>query len=201
MIKINAKIDTPFFDQLKTVCTLDGKIAMSRAINDSLVAGKTVLKREISQNYNLKQKEVDKNSKVIKSSVSRLKDGKIYVASRLLTVGTTTHFSITPRQYTPQAGIKVKRRKTATATIKKKQKKKIKGAFIANPGSIKGGNTMLWIRLGGKNRGIKPLKTVSIPQMAANETVSKEVQEKMTEKYNNRFPHYMNRSLDKVKGS
>lgn len=200
MIKINAKIDTPFFEQLKTVTTIEGKKSMSMAINDALVAGKTALKRGITQNYNLKQKEVDKNSKVTKTSVSRLKDGKIYVASRLLTVGTSTHFSITPRQYTPQAGIKVNKRKAATATIKKGAKKKVKGAFITNPAAVKGGNTMLWVRMGGKNRGIQPLKTTSIPQMAASKEVSKAVQDTMQEKYSNRFEHYMSRKLDKVKG-
>lgn len=201
MIKMNAKIDTPFFEQLKTVATIGGKKAMSMAINDSLATGKTTLKRETSLNYNIKQKDVDKNSKIVRCSPANLKDGKIVVASRLLTVGTTTHFSITPRQYTSQAGIKVKKRKIATATIKKNGKKKVKSAFIANPGSIKGGNTMLWIRNAGKHQGIKPLKTISIPQMAANESISKPVIKSMEEKYNNRFNHYMNRSFDKVKGS
>lgn len=204
MIKINAKIDTPFFEQLKTVSTAGGKKAMSMSINDSLKAGKTALKREISTKYNLKQKEVDKNSKIISASPVQLKSGKIYVASRLLTVGTTTHFSITPRQYKSQAGIKVSKRKASTATIKKQSKKNVKGAFIANPSAIKGGNTMLWIRRQGKKGkgvSIQPLKTISIPQMAANKTVSKNVQQTMKETYNKRFEHHMSRNLDKVKGS
>ena len=203
MIKMKAKIDTPFFDQLKTVATMDGKKSMSMAINDSLKAGRTTLKREISANYNLKQKEVEKNSKIISSSPVQLKSGKIAVASRLLTVGTSTHFSITPRQYKSQEGIKVSKRKVSTATIKKQSKKKVKGAFVANPSAIKGGNTMLWIRESGKKgrgRSIQPLKTISIPQMAANKEVSKNVMETMKDTYNKRFEHHMNRSLDKVKG-
>lgn len=201
MIKINTKIDTPFFDQLKTVSTLGGKKAMSMAINDSLKTGKTSLKREISQKYNIKQSDVDKNSKIVKSSIAKVNDGKIVVASRLLTVGTSTHFSITPKQYASQKGVKVRKRKIASATIKKQKKKQVKGAFIANPASIKGGNTMLWLRMGGKNRGIKPLKTISIPQMASKKEVYKPVQKSMVDKYNNRFDHYMSRNLDKVKGS
>jgi hypothetical protein len=126
------------------------------------------------------------------------------VASRLLTVGTTTHFSITPRQYKSQAGIKVSRRKLSTATIKKQSKKNVQSAFIANPSAIKGGNTMLWIRQKGKKgKGYsrQPLKTISIPQMATNKSVSNKIQETMKDTYNKRFEHYMNRTLDKVKGS
>ncbi len=201
MIKINAKIDTPFFDQLKTVSTEGGKKAMSMSINDSLKAGKTTLKREISARYNLKMKEIDQNSKINRSSPVQLKSGNIYVASRLLTVGTSTHFAITPRQYKSQAGIKVSKRKISTATIKKQSKKNVKGAFIANPSAIKGGNTMLWIRAQGKGNGevIQPFKTISIPQMAANKSVSKQVQKTMLDTYTKRFEHH--RSRNKVKGS
>jgi len=195
MIKINTKVDTKFLNQIKTVVSDSGRKSMSSAINDALVAGRTSLKREISSNYNLKQKEIESNSRVFKCSSAKLKDGRIVVASRRLTVGTSTHFSITPKQYSSQEGVKMKRRKTATATIKKKSKKAVKHAFIANPNSIKGGNTMLWIRLQGK--GIAPLKTISIPQMASEKSVYENVQKTMLEKYNQRFEHYMKRNQGK----
>ncbi|BCJ98108.1 phage tail protein [Anaerocolumna chitinilytica] len=199
MIKINTKIDTPFFEQLKTVSTVNGKKDMSMAINDALRAGITTEKREVSLRYNLKQKEIVENTKLQRATFSNLKNGKITVSSRRLTVGTSTHFSITPREYTSQKGIKSTKRKTATATIRKKGKEKVKHAFIANPASIKGGNTMLWIKL-NNNGGIAPLKTISIPQMVSNPEVYKPMQKNMQEKYLERFEHYRNRTLERMKG-
>ncbi len=201
MIKINTKIDTPFFKQLKIVTTESGKKSMSMAINDSLKTGRTSLKREISQKYNLKQQEIEKNTKINKCSASNLKGGSIKVSSRRLTIGTSTHFSITPKSYASSKGIKVAKRKIATATIRKKSKEQVKHAFIANPSNPKVGNTMLWIKMNKSGNQIAPLKTISIPQMAENKNVIQEVQKAMQEKYNNRFEHYMNRNLKKVKGS
>lgn len=201
MIKLNTALDTKFLEQVKTVTSESGRKSMSSAINDALVAGRTAMKREITQRYNLKQKEVDNNSKLYRCSSKRLKDGKIVVASRRLTVGTSTHFSITPKNYSSQEGIKIKKRKKATATIKKKAKKSLNHAFIANPQSVKGGNTMLWIRIQNKKgkESIAPIKTVSIPQMASEKTVHEKVQEVMLDKYHSRFQHYMDRNMKKVK--
>lgn len=201
MVKINAKIDTPFFEQLKIASTVNGRKAMSMAINDSLKTGRTSIKREVSQRYNLKQKEIESNSKINRSSISDLKGGKITVASRRLTIGTTTHFSITPKNYVSQEGIKVGKRKTATATIKKGGKQKVPHAFVANPANPRVKNTMLWIKLNESGSRIAPLKTISIPQMVQNKDVTSTVQKSMVEKYNDRFEHYMNRNLSKVKGS
>lgn len=195
MIKIDTKIDTKFFEQLKNTQSDAGRKSMCSAINDALVAGRTSLKREISANYNLKQKEIESNSRLFKCTSRNLKDGKIVVSSRRLTVGTSTHFSITPKNYVSQDGVKLRRRKKATATIKKKRKKAVPHAFIANPASVKGGNTMLWIRIKGKS--IAPLKTISIPQMASEKRVYENVQKIMLEKYDKRFEHYMNRNVRK----
>jgi predicted XRE-type DNA-binding protein len=201
VIKINAKIDTPFFEQLKVASTDGGRKAMSMAINDSLKSGRTTVKREVSQRYNLKQKEIESNSKINKSTATNLKSGKITVASRRLTIGTSTHFSITPKIYSTQKGVKVNKRKASTATIKKKSKEQVKHAFIANPSHPKVKNTMLWIKLNKSGSSIAPLKTISIPQMVTQKDISNNINKSMKEKYEDRFQHYMNRNLNKVKGS
>lgn len=197
MIKVNVKIRDSFFKQLRTVSTEAGRKSMAFAINDALKTGKTTLKRETCKKYNIKQKNVDANTKIERCTETSLKKGEIRVESRRLTVGTSTQFSHTPKAYSSQKGVKVAKRKKISVTVKKGSKKQMHHAFIANPASIKGGNTMVWIR---ERNSIAPLKTVSVPQMATNKEVIKEVSEAMCEKYENRFEHYWNRNMRKLKG-
>ena len=196
MVKVDVKLNESFFKQLQTVSTEAGRKSMASAINDALKTGKTTLKREICKIYNIKQKEVDANSKVNRCTESNLKSGHIKVESRRLTIGTSTHFSHTPKGYISQRGIKVARRKEISVTVKKKSKKKMQHAFIANPSAVKGGNTMIWIR---EKKHIAPVRTVSIPQMSSNSVVQNAVSKAMVEKYEQRFEHYWNRNM-RVKG-
>ena len=187
MVDMNVKITTPLLQQLKTVGSENGKKNMSRAINDALKSGKAAAKKNTTKIYNIKAKDIESNVKVSKASPGNLKAGKLVFTSRRLTVGTSTHFSITPRAYKSQQGVKLSKRKVSTVTIRKGKKVNVNHAFVANPSAVKGGNTMLWIRL---NRGIAPLKTISIPQMVSNDEVYKPTHQAMQEQYEKRFQHY-----------
>lgn len=196
MVRLDVEMDEKFFKQLKIVSSEAGRKSMCSAINDSLKSGKTSLKRETSKIYNIKQKEVDSNSKVNRCTENNLKKGNIKIEGRRLTIGTSTHFSHTPREYSTQRGVKVSRRKKISVTVKKGSKKKMPHAFIVNPGSIHGGNTMIWIRERSK---IAPVKTVSIPQMVENDRIKDNISKTMIEKYHNRFEHYWNRNMKKMR--
>lgn len=187
MVTMKVNLDTPLREQMKIVSSETGKKSMCRAINDALKSGKAAAKKNATQIYNVKSKDIESNVTMQRATVSNLKGGKLVFASRRLTVGTSTHFAISPRAYKSQKGIKLKKRKTATATIRKGKKQNVNHAFVANPNAVKGGNTMLWIRL---KRGIAPMRTISIPQMVSNDKVSSQVTDVMQEQYKKRFEHY-----------
>lgn len=156
-----------------------------RALGEAAKKGKSAFedsKGGAPSIYNMKKADLSKYTRI-------LKDG-IRVRSSLFTIGTTTHFSHTPKAYQSQKGIPVKRRKRMTATIKKKNRKKFPHGFIANPAKV--GKTMMWERLHG-SRKIAPIRTISAAQMASNEKVHPYVEEKMLEVLEKRFEHHFNR--------
>ncbi len=143
--------------------------------------------------YNVKKsKDLAPNTKVTKDS--------IVVESRLFTIGTTTHFSITPSNYKSQEGKTVKRRQRATATIKRGSKRALPQSFIANPAKIPGGNVMLWERFLPKSNKIRPVKSISAAQMASNEKVYPYIEEKLTEAYQKRLQHHYEREVARNAG-
>lgn len=143
-------------------------IAEKRAVK----YGAKELDKNIRKKYNIKPEETKKEIKKRK--------GAVEITSRPLTIGTSTHFSHTPRNYTSQQGIPIKKRKRMDAIIKKRKKQKFEHAFIANPGKVK--KIMMWKRSGKK---IEPVRTVSIAQMASDEEIAektiKAMQKKMSE--------------------
>ena len=169
-----------------------------RATRDALKKGKTAFmdtKGGAPSVYNVKKsKDLTPNTKVTKDS--------IVVESRLFTIGTTTHFSITPRNYKSQAGIPVKRRQRASATIKRGSKRALPQSFIANPAMINGGNVMLWERISTKkgDKSIRPVKSISAAQMASNEKVYPYIEEKLTEAYQKRLQHHYEREVARNAG-
>ena len=167
-----------------------------RATRDALKKGKTAFmdtKGGAPSVYNVKKsKDLAPNTKVTKDS--------IVVESRQFTIGTTTHFSITPRNYKSQAGIPVKRRQRASVTIKRGSKRALPQSFIANPAKIPGGNVMLWERFLTKSNKIRPVKSISAAQMASNEKVYPYIEENMTETYQKRLQHYYEREVARNAG-
>lgn len=193
MIELNASIDLKFKEELAARTTVAGKKSMYRAINTALQKGKSALensKTGIPLIYKISKKDITPNAKLVKCYEGDLGKGKIVYSSRRLTVGTSTHFSITPKQYKSQKGVKIARRSKATATIKKSNKASLNHAFIANPTAIKGGNTMLWVRE-QNGKGIAPLRTISIPQMVQNPKVYNNAQEVMEKTFNDNFEKNM----------
>lgn len=152
---------------------------------DALKKGVTALtdsKGGMPSVYNVKKSDMTKYIKTQQDSIK--------VRSNLFT---SVHFGFTPKTYTSQAGIPIKRRKKSTMTVMKGQKKSHPEAFIINPARVNGGNVMLWSHNGKGPRWYEPLRRVSAAQMAMHETVQKHVEEEMTKRYNERLEHYYDR--------
>lgn len=179
--------------------------AMSSSINEALKKGKTEFKRKASSIYNMKATEIAGYSdvKTVKPNATSLEKGKLIAESRRLTIG-RTHFASKPAAYKSVKGRK-KRNINRTKT-KVKIKKDVgfvpfKGGFIANPGAIKGGNTMVWVRLKeGKRKPIAPVRTISVAQMLSNKEVYDHVSAEMEKKYLERLEHQLDRQLTKIGG-
>lgn len=155
-----------------------------RAKGEALKKGVTALtdsKGGAPSVYNIKKSD-------LKAYVSRVQDG-VRARSRRFTVGTDTHFSITPARYQSQRGVPVRRRKRMSVTIMRRGRKPYPHGFIANPARV--GHTMIWERDGAGR--INPVRTVSAAQMAANEKVHPYVTEKMVETLEKRFQHHYDR--------
>lgn len=192
-VNIETKIDMRFFDKLGVTMTKSGRKAMSMSINESLKRGKTEFKRRASKEYAIKQGDVAGTITLKLTSPSSLNRAAMIVKGPRLTVGTSTHFRMTPKGYTSQKGVKVARRKKGTVTIKKGAKKSIAHGFVANPSKI--GNTMMWIH---KDESIAPLKTISVAQILSNPKMQKEVQKEMYDKFTERFAHHVKRLIGRM---
>ena len=121
----------------------------------------------------------------------------ICVESRKLTIGTDTHFSVAPKGYQSQKGIPVKRRKRISATIIKGQKKKFSHGFILNPDKVKNGaKVMLWGRDGKEPP--KPIKSTSAAEMANQKEIAETTEKVMSETFENRLHHYVEREMNKI---
>lgn len=184
MVAISMELGNGFLEKCEK---LKGQIpkAYDRAVKEALKKGKSAFedtKGGAPSVYNIKKKDLSQ-------FVSLVNDG-IRVKSRRLTVGTDTHFSITPKAYSSQNGIPVSRRRKMSAKIKKQGAKAFPHGFIANPSKVRGGHTMLWERSGTQ---IAPVKTISAAQMASSEEVHPYVEEQMTEKLQERFRHHFDR--------
>lgn len=187
-MKLYVKYDSNLAD-MKRVIQLGGVESMSRAINDALAKGKTQLGRAVRSVYAIKAADYNTASKVTKSHKGNLGKGKIEVQSKRLS---SYHFSFTPRAYTSQKGIKISKRKKATITIKKGQKKAYPHGFVVNPGALDNGYTLLWERNGKK---INPIRSTSVAQMVENEDAYNPTMDFMEKTYEERLAHHLNRQF------
>lgn len=120
------------------------------------------------------------------------KDGKVKVGGvsidniklnyngRLLTI---THFGMTPkvRQSKPY--------QVKAAVLKGAKKVVASDAFLASPK----GETLAWRRAGTERTPIKPIKTVSVPQMVASERTQPAIQKRISEELTKRWEHNIER--------
>lgn len=185
---IGVKTDSNI-EEMKQVIKNGGVKSMSRAMNDALSKGRTQLGKSIREVYAIKAATYNQSAKVVKSAPSNLKKGKIVIQSRFLS---SNSFQFTPKAYKSQKGIKVAKRKRATLTIKKGEKKNFPHGFVANPSSIPGGTTLLWKREGEK---ISPVRSLSVAQMAEKEEANSPAYKVMEETYQDRLKHHLNRQF------
>lgn len=189
-MRFETVLDTKELCEMTKAAIRFGPKVVERANRDAINKGKTELGREVAKRYNMTQKEF--------KNYVRSKYDRIEVESHLLTVGTDTHFSHTPKNYESQKGKKIKERnrgRAATVTIKKKGKKTVRHGFILNPSKVKNGaKVMLWIKEGKK---FEPYRSVSAAQMASNKDVKNATLEAMAKKQEERLEHYMNLEMEK----
>lgn len=187
-MKMDIRIDSNLAE-MKKVIEMGGVQSMSRAINNSLAKGKTRMNKLISSMHEMDKNDVKAHTRVIKCYPGDLNKGRIEAASRRLS---TAHFPIEPIAYASQKDINIKDRPKASITIKKNQKKALPHAFIVNPQRLKNGYTLLWRR---KGKDIMPIRTISVAQMASNQTASEQVMEVLEETYQKRLVYHLNRQF------
>lgn len=185
-MEFEVKIDTKQLEEMTKAAKEFAPKAIERANRDAIKKGKTTLSKSARERYNMSKKDFEQ---FVKTRADRIE-----VESRLLTMGTTTHFSITPKSYISQKDIAAKKRKKATVTIQKGNKKRMRHAFIANPEKVQ--NTILWQR--DKQTGkISPIKTISAAQIASNKEISEMTLNTMQEAQKERLEHYIEREIEK----
>lgn len=177
-------------------------VAMSRAINDALKRGKTAAATAIREVYAVKKKaDVADNTTVQTCYAGDLEKGQLTIQS---TRFTSVHFPFSPQKYVSRKmtkdenGRKKKPKiQTAKLTVKKGAKKTLPHAFVVNPNAptLRGSvPVMLWHRYDSEGH-IRPIKSLSVAQMARNAKVQKAITETMSEQYEKRLEHHMSRLI------
>lgn len=194
MVKIDVKLDDRVLREMKKAQEKYGEKVVQRAERDAAKKARTAMKREIRKKYNVTSEEMDKHLVA--------KDGEIRAESKKFTIGTDTHFSHTPAEYESQKNIPVKKRKKAAVKVFKKGRKKFKHAFILNPQKVRNGNeedsngkNMLWKREGEKP---KPVRSTSVAEIANQKEISENAQKIMSETFENRLHHHIDREMSKI---
>lgn len=165
------------------------------ALNHTVGKVNTAVKRGVSGQYVIPQKEIAKSIKIHKASAGN-------PAAAVVIRGTPKgliHFKLKPAKIQSQAGKKLKARKSLSVMIKKgggyKQIGIKPAAFIA----VANGTPNVFHRKGQKSLPIERLATLSVPQMASAKAVINPVQKMAGEHLSQRINHELHRKL-KVKG-
>lgn len=175
--------------------------AVGRTIADCKQRGPAQVTKAVTEVYGIKSGEVTAAGKAAKGgakTVGKIKVSGVTVDSvQLIYSGrvlTPSHFSMTPRKR-PDGGKKY----TVKAAIYKGKKKVLgSGVFLAPSGSA-GTTEIPFKRTTEKRLPIEAIKTVSIPQMITNETVSADIQARMDELLAKRLQHNTERIASKSK--
>lgn len=194
-MRLDVKVDSNIAE-MKKVIEMGGVKSMSRAINDALSQGKTQLGKNVCSIYAINSRDFKSAAKVVKTYAGDIQKGKIEVQSRRLS---SYHFSFTPKKYVSQkievddSGKKKKpRKRTATITIKKGQKKPYPHGFIVNPAALSNGYTLLWERNGKK---INPIRSVSVAQMVENKDAYNPAMDFMEKVYEEKLEDYIKKQF------
>lgn len=164
------------------------------ALNKTADHIRVLASKEVAKHYTIKQRDAKSMTRVFPRAHIGSFHAAVRAESRLLT---PYHF-----KYTPTTGITTKSgtgwknsylRPTTTVTIKKGNKQSLRHAFVA---VIRGTRNVYARKEGGKK--IVSLRSVSLPQMIANEKVSSEIYKDVTEFYEKKFMQEFNFVAEKA---
>lgn len=191
-MKIEVEMDTKEIEKAFKNMGSKAKKCVERAERDAGRRGKKILITSMTQYYNAKRSDVVNHMNV--------KDGSIEVTGHMLTIG-DTHFSIAPKVYQSQKGIKVGKRKKMRATIIRKNRKLFPHAFIMNPERMRAGKgqrtsgiNILWERKGDR---LRPIKTISMAHMASQVIKDSDIEKEMAKVFDERFNNQLEREMAK----
>lgn len=169
------------------------KKVVQRTIADFKSRGPSWISQEVAKEYNIKKADVNEAKKGIRGSSSvrihgtRIDDLSIIYRGRLLT---PVHFKMKPAAR-PSKGPYV-----VTAQIKKTSGRKPLGesVFLGMPKNAKENTSQLpFQRRGDERYPIDVIRTVSVPQMITNETVSENIHKRINTELGKRLEHHMKR--------
>lgn len=157
----------------------------------------------ITNHYGIKKSEVRYKKDF---NHGKKKIGSIYVRGEDISsiefkfsgrVLTPLHFGMTPKER-PQKKkykiyAKIKKKKKAFETVPTQDPNN--GIFLA-PAS-KSSTIIPWFRYSADKKDIKPIKTLSLPQMVDNKGVRREINEKVADLMHKRFDHHLARFIKK----
>lgn len=166
-----------------------GEKVVKRTVADFKKRAPAWVSQEVVKEYNIKKKEINsankgsRNAGTIRVHGVKIDDMALVYQGRVLT---PTHFGMTPKAR-PQNG----RAYTVSATIKKGQKKVLGSkVFLAKSGR-EGTIHIPFQREGATRLPIKPIKTISIPQMITNDKVSENINTRINQELGKRLQHHM----------
>lgn len=161
--------------------------ATASALNRTLDYTATLTKKEVTNMYSIKQKEVNATLKKKRASKSSL---NAHILSRGKTIA-LSKFPHNPKQYRP-------RNKKVKVKVKKQEGYKViktsPSAFV----QTMNGGTHIWMRKGKERTPVKLLNTLSVPQMISNDEVINTIQSKSGEKLQERINHEIEWRLNRL---
>lgn len=174
----------------------DSAKVINRTIGDFKSRGPGWVSQEVVKEYNIKKKDVNETKKGVKNAGKvrvggvSLDNLEIIYQGRVLT---PTHFSMKPTSR-PANG----RAYTVSAQIKKSGGRKALGSKVFLGKSGREGTVQIpFQRVGAARLPIKSVKTLSVPQMITNETVSENIHKRINEELAKRLDHNLKRILGK----
>lgn len=161
--------------------------ATASALNRTLDYTATLTKKEVTNMYAIKQKEVNSTLKKKRASKSSLNAS---IQSKGQTIA-LSKFPHNPKQYRP-------RNKKVKVKVKKQEGYKIiktsPSAFV----QTMNGGTNIWMREGKSRTPVRLLRSLSVPQMISNNEVIDVIQKKSGEKLQERINHEIEWRMNKL---
>ena len=198
------------------------KRALQRTVSDFRSRAPGWVSTSVTEVYGIKKSDVKRCFKGAKKAAGKIRISGIMVDNIQLTYSgrllTPTHFKMKPatvpakrskdKRLIPGQAIKSDKRVGTVAAVSpvapykisaevyKGKRKEFKSANIFL-GSNKGGGFIPFQRTGPGRNDIKSIKTVSVPQMITNETVAKNINEKINDGLSKRLEHHIEQEFKK----